>query len=585
MLKQFLKRIPLLPELFRLGLRFVRWLLYPRLGVLHQHPARLARLPDRYFRTAALLEPAPKISLVTPSYNYADFIERTIGSVLHQGYPNLEYIVQDGASTDATLERIEPFRAQLTRFESCKDDGQSHAINLGFQHSTGEIMAYLNADDVLLPGTLHYIANYFSSHPQVDVIYGHRLIIDENDNIIGEWILPPHDDETLRWADYVPQETLFWRRRIWDKVGAQVDESFRFAMDWDLLLRFQQAGAVFARLPRLLAAFRVHERQKTSAQLADIGRAEVARLRLRTLGRAVMDQTEISRHIHKFLLKSVWHHHMHITEIQKNIMLARLQGEQKPAHWYARESIYFYSVHKAGTALFTHILRQANELTHLDYETMIFDNQPPATLTFEAYGKLYGVFRINGAVDRHPGLNPKISSSEFVKDKTVVSLVRDPRDVLVSTYYSFGFSHVESPNPQMAPGLHNLRTQIQSESLDEFAIRMAPDVLKRFEGLYTVSQTCKHGAVLKYEDLIEHFDNFMCIFDRYISIPAKHKRDLYTLSRPRATEDPSAHKRSGKPGQYRQKLKPETIHTINQILRPVLEHFNYPLDDVSPPYD
>jgi hypothetical protein len=97
-------------------------------------------------------------------------------------------------------------------------------------------------------------------------------------------VLPPHDDKVLSWADFVPQETLFWRRRIWEKSGARVDESFRFALDWDLLLRFRAAGARFARLPRFLGAFRIHEQQKTSAAINEVGFREMDRIRERELG-------------------------------------------------------------------------------------------------------------------------------------------------------------------------------------------------------------------------------------------------------------------------------------------------------------
>ena len=111
---------------------------------------------------------------------------------------------------------------------------------------------------MLLPGALHYVAGFFLDHPEVDVLYGHRVLIDEENREIGRWVLPAHDERTLRWADYVPQETLFWRRRVWEEVGACFDESYRFAVDWDFLLRLQRIGARFARVPRFLGAFRVH---------------------------------------------------------------------------------------------------------------------------------------------------------------------------------------------------------------------------------------------------------------------------------------------------------------------------------------
>src|SRR5262249_49361824 len=156
----------------------------------------------------------------------------------------------------------------------------------------------------LLPGALQYVADYFARHPGVDVVYGQRVVIDENDAEIGRWVLPPHDDAVLSWADYVPQETLFWRRRIWDRVGGAMDQSFQFALDWDLLLRFRDAGARFVRLPRFLGAFRYHSQQKTSSQLATRGLTEMNRLRQRCHGRPV-PFPEIARHLSGYFLRHV----------------------------------------------------------------------------------------------------------------------------------------------------------------------------------------------------------------------------------------------------------------------------------------
>jgi hypothetical protein len=171
-------------------------------------------------------------------------------------------------------------------------------------------MAYLNSDDLLLPGALHYVASYFAAHPDVDVVYGHRVIINTNSAEIGRWVLPPHDSDVLSWADYVPQETMFWSRRIWTRIGAAMDESFRFACDWDLLLRFREAGARFVRLPRFLGAFRVHEEQKTSKQLVDVGASEMNRLRERYLGRAV-EAEEIWHHIQPYLHRHKIYHKLY----------------------------------------------------------------------------------------------------------------------------------------------------------------------------------------------------------------------------------------------------------------------------------
>src|SRR5205085_3890693 len=118
---------------------------------------------------------------------------------------------------------------------------------------------------VLLPGALAYVAKYFASHPTVDAVYGQRVMVDEHDRKVGVWVLPRHDDEELALIDFVPQETLFWRRSLWEAAGGQIDASLRFAIDWELLLRFREQGAKIVRLPRFLGAFRVHEEQKTAA--------------------------------------------------------------------------------------------------------------------------------------------------------------------------------------------------------------------------------------------------------------------------------------------------------------------------------
>ena len=276
-------------------------LLAPRLGNLNQHAPVELRLPPHYSRRATAGTP-PRISLVTPSFKQAAFIERTIRSVLDQAYPDLEYHVQDGASGDGTQEILERYSDRLTSWDSSPDSGQTEAINRGFARTTGEIMAWLNSDDIHFPGTLAYVADFFNRHPEVDVVYGNRLLIDENDRQIGRWILPAHSDEVLSWADYVPQETLFWRRRIWNKAGGRVDESFRFAMDWDLLVRFRDAGARFERLPRFLGGFRIHQHQKTSAVISDIGFKEMNRIRERALGR-VPTHLEIRKAVLPYLLR------------------------------------------------------------------------------------------------------------------------------------------------------------------------------------------------------------------------------------------------------------------------------------------
>lgn len=278
---------------------YINNLLKPKLGQLYQYSPRIMHIPFHYHRLPKITK-WPSISLVTPAFRHGDFIETTIKSILDQQYPCLEYVIKDGGSTDNTINILHSYEDKLTYWESTKDTGQSNAINVGFTHTSGDIMAYLNSDDLLLPGSLHYVAHYFENHPEVDLVYGHRILIDENNLEIGRWVIPPHQDKVLPWADYIPQETLFWRRELWEKVGGKIDESFQFAMDWDLLLRFKKIGAKFVRLPRFLGAFRIHPSQKTSAAISDIGVKEMQRLRERELGKEVTYQ-EINQNIQQYL--------------------------------------------------------------------------------------------------------------------------------------------------------------------------------------------------------------------------------------------------------------------------------------------
>ena len=258
-----------------------------QIGVLRHYaprPLRWDRLPRPQLRPAAL----PQIALVTPSYGQEKFIGRTLRSVIDQAYPKLRYAVQDGGSKDRSAEIIAEHAAGLQHWESAPDRGQADAVQRGFTHladalAPEDIMAWLNSDDLLAPTALRYVAEYFARHPEVDVIYGHRIIIDEEDRDVGRWLMPRHRPETLEWIDYVPQETMFWRKRAWDLVGG-IDASFQFALDWDLLARFHQARCRMVRVPYFLGAFRVHAEQKTSQAIHTTGAEEMRRIRRRFHG-------------------------------------------------------------------------------------------------------------------------------------------------------------------------------------------------------------------------------------------------------------------------------------------------------------
>lgn len=222
----------------------------------------------------------PDIAIVTPSYQQAAFLDRTIHSVLNQSYPHLQYVVQDGGSTDGSVDIIRRYAEKLHTWQSEPDAGQADAIVRGFSHTNAPIMAWLNSDDMFLPGTLQCVGAFFRDHPEVDVIYGHRLVVDAQGRQVGRWVLPRHHWAGILWRDFIPQETMFWRRSLWDRVGG-IDTSFRFALDWDLVIRFHQAGAKFVRLPRFLGAFTTHAAQKSLADRDSIGQQEFDRVRKR----------------------------------------------------------------------------------------------------------------------------------------------------------------------------------------------------------------------------------------------------------------------------------------------------------------
>lgn len=226
----------------------------------------------------------PRISIVVPSFNQGSFIEATLRSIIDQRYPNLELIVVDGGSTDNTLAVIKQYEAHLDWWVSEPDSGQTAAINKGFMRSTGEIMAWINSDDLVASGALHLVADYFVKHPETQAVYGDRVLINEESLEIGRWILPRHSDRVLKFADFVPQETLYWTRKAWNLIGGRLDETFHFAMDWDFLLRLSKKHINIRHLPIFLGLFRIHSQQKTSSQLFSIGQQEIQKIRHRELG-------------------------------------------------------------------------------------------------------------------------------------------------------------------------------------------------------------------------------------------------------------------------------------------------------------
>lgn len=207
------------------------------------------------------------ISIVTPSLNQGRFIERTIQSVLDQGYRALDYIVCDGGSIDQTPEILAHFAEQIT-VVSEPDRGQADAVNKGIRATSGEVIGWLNSDDVYLPDAVRRVAEFLAARPEVDVAYGDALLIDAAGEVVGTYYTEPWSAHRLVDRCILSQPAVFFRRRVVDQNGL-LDERLNLCMDYEYWLRLAAGGATFAYLPGLLAATRVYPETKTlTARLA-----------------------------------------------------------------------------------------------------------------------------------------------------------------------------------------------------------------------------------------------------------------------------------------------------------------------------
>lgn len=204
----------------------------------------------------------PLVTIVTPSYNQSIYLEETIQSVLNQKYPSIEYIIMDGGSSDGSLEIIKKYAPKISHWVSEKDRGQTDAINKGFTMAKGEVLAWLNSDDTLLPHAVEEAVSHLSSHPETGMVYGNANYIDENSRIIGKFPAAQTNLARLRRGYiHIPQQAAFFRKTLWDQVGP-LDYDFFFAMDYDLWVRLA-AISELEYIPRTWANFRLHADAKT----------------------------------------------------------------------------------------------------------------------------------------------------------------------------------------------------------------------------------------------------------------------------------------------------------------------------------
>jgi GT2 family glycosyltransferase len=207
-------------------------------------------------------QPYPRVTIVTPSYNQGEFIEETIRSVLLQGYPNLEYIIIDGGSTDGSVEIIKKYEPWLAYWVSEPDRGQSHAINKGLARATGEYVAWLNSDDVYGADLIRQAVEYLEQHPHTAAVYGHADFVDADGRVSGAYQTGAFRIPLFLYYDFIPQPTAVMRRDAIEQVGG-LDESLHFCLDYDLWLRLLRVGSLDF-LPDLYAQYRVHPASKSS---------------------------------------------------------------------------------------------------------------------------------------------------------------------------------------------------------------------------------------------------------------------------------------------------------------------------------
>jgi glycosyltransferase involved in cell wall biosynthesis len=226
-------------------------------------------------------DPWPRISIVTPSYNQTEFIEGTIRSVLLQGYPNLEYIIIDGASTDGSAEIIRKYETWLDHWVSEPDRGQAHAINKGAIKASGEIFGWLNSDDFFMPGALRVFAEMYRKHTQAVAWAGGCYRIKPNGQILSR-VIPRHlDRDSLAdwwWQGFFHQPSCLFATRAWGELGP-LDESLHIAFDLDWWLRLAGLGE-FASTTEMLSVATIHEDAKTQARMTEM-RTETLSVQMR----------------------------------------------------------------------------------------------------------------------------------------------------------------------------------------------------------------------------------------------------------------------------------------------------------------
>jgi len=259
----------------------------------------------------------PRFSVITPTYNQGQYIEKTIDSVLSQNYPNLEYIIIDGGSTDNTIDIIKKYERHLSYWVSEPDRGQSHAINKGMQKATGEYLTWLNSDDWYLGGALETMHQMFTDNPEADIVVGAGRIVDMSGKEV-HYIKPTQEmnlDSLYGWlsgGNFLQPSSAF-RARAWQSMGG-IDENIHIALDLDLWLRMAKAGLQFATTDQQLSEALSHPDAKTTA-FEDLMMLDCALVIIRHGG-----ESFVKKKLEQIMMKYSWYRRNYEAIVNNPIM-------------------------------------------------------------------------------------------------------------------------------------------------------------------------------------------------------------------------------------------------------------------------
>jgi Sulfotransferase domain len=242
------------------------------------------------------------------------------------------------------------------------------------------------------------------------------------------------------------------------------------------------------------------------------------------------------------------------------------------------ESVYFYALHRCASSLLSdYVLKNVRGLHLVDYEDRFYNGDPVESVTFEPNGFVYGPIRLSTGPETaiYRRFIEPASDKDFIRDKIAIFLIRDPRDIVVSSYYSFGYTHGFSTVKAIQEQQRQSRDMIRGKSVDIFALEVANSTLKHFQTVERLRQSCERAVILKYEDMIHHWEKFSLGLTKYLDISRKARRRTYRLSRPLENESETGHRRSGRPGAYKDKLSASTVNTLNITFAPIFARFDY----------